>query len=324
MPDSFHLPFEGPQSHDDRALDSLLSGDFTDLPPSLRPVADTLNALRAAPSPRELRGEAAARAQFRAVRQESLPGPGESRTLVMPVVPSQRRRGAHVRAVRRRSFRTRALGLTAAAAVLLLAVAVTYTGNLPSGLQRIAHNTIAAPPSRTLWGGPATGGVQTASASPVVPTTAPPVQTPASQAPSAASGAHARKVLCKQFWSDLEHARPGRMSWQTPRYLQLITAAGGAQKVFSYCYPVWASQDGLQYGHLPSYPPYFPRKWGTQGDHGNDRGQNQGQPQAPQSPGDQQQPEPGQGTQPSNASEPQTGSSPSQNANQDQGNSSQN
>ncbi|MBO0806132.1 MAG: hypothetical protein J2P25_24050, partial [Nocardiopsaceae bacterium] len=64
MPDTFPLPPSGPQPFDERDLDSLLAGG-ADVPASLRPVADTLKALQAAPSADELRGEAAARAWFR-------------------------------------------------------------------------------------------------------------------------------------------------------------------------------------------------------------------------------------------------------------------
>jgi hypothetical protein len=326
MPDSFPFPPEGLQSHDDRALDSLLSGD-PDVPESLRPVADTLNALRAAPSARELRGEAAARAQFRALSQEARWGADDPRTLEMPAVPSQRRRGAPVRAVRRRQSRTRLAGLAAAAAVLVAAVvAVTYTGYLPSRLQSIAHQTISAPPVRAP-SDPGTSGLQSASARPVAPsTTAPAASAPASQAPAPSAGAPGKSALCEQFWSDLKHARPGRpgrpgrMPWETPRYGQLVAAAGGPRKVFAYCYPVWEQRDAPEYGRLPSYPPYFPRQWGDGGAQGNgqDNGQGQGQ-QQPQNSGDQQQPEPGRQPQNSSSAEPHPSNSPaSQPGNQGQ------
>lgn len=306
MPDSFTPPFEGPQSYDDRALDSLLSGSASDIPGSLRPVADALNALRAAPSARELRGEAAARAQFRALRDEALPGAEGSRTLEMPVVPAQRRRGVPVRAARRWSFRLRLAGLTAVAAVFVLAVALTYTGNLPGRLQRIAHDTISAPPART-DAGSATPGMQATSASPLAPSANSPAgSAPASEAPAPSAGAQgrARQALCDQFWSDMEHSRPGRLSWQTPRYTQLVTAAGGAQKVFGYCFPVWDPKLAPQYQQLPSYPPYFPKKWGAEGGDNNSQGQNQGQSQnqGGQQPDPGRQPRPGDtgGPQPAN------------------------
>jgi len=230
MPDSFQSQPDGPSSHDDRVLDSLLSGDTSDIAASLRPVADTLNALRAAPSARELRGEAAARAQFRALRQAEFTGAAEPRTLDLPVVPTQRHRSAPVRAVRRRPGWTRLAGLVTVAAVLVLAIAITYTGNLPGGLQHIAHDTIAAPPGRSAPQA-ATNGMQATSARPVAPSTAAsPASVPAPSVPSPVSpGDQGKKALCDQFWSDLTHAQPGRVSWQTPRYRQLVAAAHGAE-----------------------------------------------------------------------------------------------
>jgi hypothetical protein len=71
MPDSFHPGPWGHQPFDERDLDSLLDGNATDVPVALRPVADALDALVAAPYPAELRGEAAIRAVFLAQRQRS-------------------------------------------------------------------------------------------------------------------------------------------------------------------------------------------------------------------------------------------------------------
>lgn len=278
MPDSFHLPPEGSQPHDDRALDSLLSGDTSDVPPSLRPVADTLNALRAAPSARELQGEAAARAQFRALQAEALADAAGPRTLDKTAFSAQLRRSASVRAARRRPVPVRLTGLVSALAVIVLAAAIAYTGHLPSGLQRIAHNTIAAPPPSSSPGsGPGRNGMQAKSASPVTPSAArPPASANAPGSSSPSSGAQGKAGLCDQYWSDLKHARPGPTSWQTPRYRQLVSAAGGARNVFAYCYPVWDPKYAPQYQQLPSHPPYFPRQWGPGGAQGNGQDQNQG------------------------------------------------
>lgn len=336
MPDSFHLPHEGSQPHDDRALDSLLSGDTSDVPASLQPVADTLNALRAAPSARELRGEAAARAQFLALRAEALSGGAEPHTLDMPVVPTQRQRSAALRAARRRRFPARLTGLVSALAVIVLAAAVAYTGHLPSGLQRIAHDTIAAPAPGRPAPGPGLNGMQAKSASPVAPSTASPSASGAAPSPSSA-GAQGKQDLCDQYWSDLKHARPGPTSWETPRYRQLVNAAGGARNVFGYCYPVWDPKYAPQYQQLPSYPPYFPRQWSSGGAGDNGQGQNHGQGQpghgqnhgqgqgqnagdrqgAGQDQGQQPTPSPSPSASASSAS-PTGGSSGSQNQNQNQ------
>jgi len=68
MPDSFPPPTWGPP-FDERDLDALLSGHLADTPPALRQVADALTALCAAPTPAELTGEAAARAEFRTLAE---------------------------------------------------------------------------------------------------------------------------------------------------------------------------------------------------------------------------------------------------------------
>lgn len=67
MPDRNALPPGAQQSQGENVLDALLDGEITGIPDFLRPVADTLKALQAAPSPEELSGEADARVQFRAL-----------------------------------------------------------------------------------------------------------------------------------------------------------------------------------------------------------------------------------------------------------------
>jgi hypothetical protein len=64
MSDSQPPPWD-PASFDDRDLDAMLSGELTDVPGPLGPVAGTIAALRAAPARAELAGEAAARDAFR-------------------------------------------------------------------------------------------------------------------------------------------------------------------------------------------------------------------------------------------------------------------
>jgi hypothetical protein len=92
MPDTSHPGPWGHQPFDERDLDALLGGNATDVPVALHPVADALDALLAAPSPAELRGEAAIRAQFLARRQragqEELPGREPRGQDVAPSAPS--------------------------------------------------------------------------------------------------------------------------------------------------------------------------------------------------------------------------------------------
>jgi hypothetical protein len=89
MPDS-QLPIQGPASQRERDLDALLSGEAGYPVVVLGPVAGALAALRAAPAPDELDGEAAARAAFRLFM---LPGAGvaggASFPAPLPQVPAQ-------------------------------------------------------------------------------------------------------------------------------------------------------------------------------------------------------------------------------------------
>jgi hypothetical protein len=244
MPDSFPLPPWGSQPFDERDLDSLLAGK-TDVPDALRPVADTLSALRTAPSPRELRGEAFIRAQFHSPRPEA---------------PA--RHAAARRATGRRATSGWFAGLVAAAAVIVLALAVTYTGHLPGPAQRIAHDTIAAPPVKHDVSGNASSSMQARSAQPEPsPTHRPAISGPPAMSPP--RGAPNRAALCDAFWVVMEHPPAGQKPWQTPQYDRLSHAAGGPRRVFGYCFPVWDRKYARQYPLLPSVPPYFPKQWNS-------------------------------------------------------------
>lgn len=248
MPDRFPLPPGGPQPFDERDLDSLLAGKTSDIPVALRPVAETLSALRADPAPRELRGEALVRAAFRDPRPES------------PAAPSDvLGRTARRRRVRRppRGWMT---GLVAAAAVVAAAT-VTYTGNLPGPAQQIAHDTIAAPPVRSHPAASPQPSVQVSSAQPAPVTPDP--DTSATPASPPAQPSASLAALCDALWNTRQQPQPGGRTrwWQTPQYRQLIAAAGGPQKVDAYCSPVWQEQ---QPGHRGQWPPSSPSSFPSQ------------------------------------------------------------
>ncbi|MBO0806006.1 MAG: hypothetical protein J2P25_23410, partial [Nocardiopsaceae bacterium] len=154
----------------------------------------------------------------------------------------------------------RLTSLVSAAAVIAGVAAVAYTGNLPGPAQRLAHDTIAAPPAKHHPPAPA-------SSSPS-PRANPARQTPHSMHPatgtpptaSPSTGTPTRTTLCDAFWNTLQHSQDGAPpSWQTPQYKKLSTAAGGPRHVYAYCQPVWSHQYPAQYPKLHSYPPYFPR-----------------------------------------------------------------
>lgn len=240
MPDSFFSPPWGPPPFDERDLDSLLAGK-TDVPDALRPVADTLSALRTAPSPRELRGEAFIRAQFHSPQSEAPARHAAARR------PASRRPGGWF------------AGMLATAAVIVLVAAVAYTGHLPGPAQRIAHDTIAAPSVKQHVPGGASPGVQATSAKPERSANHP--ATGGAPAVSASPAAPNRTALCDAFWAAMENPQADRKPWQTPLYDRLSNAAGGQRRVFGYCFPVWNREFARQHPPLPSFPPYFPKQW---------------------------------------------------------------
>lgn len=120
----------------DPAFDALLVGN---LPPQdaaggLRPVAETITALNAAPSASELATEASAVAVFRGAIGRS----------AEPVRPPRRRPSLLTSLL---SAKLAAAG-AAAAVVLGGTAAAAFAGALPASVQKIAHETIGAPTAR--------------------------------------------------------------------------------------------------------------------------------------------------------------------------------
>jgi hypothetical protein len=287
MPDRFSSPPPpwGPQPFDDRDLDALLAGNIADVPVTLRPVADVLAALQAAPSPAELRGEATIRAEFRALAESRALGLNEPATArasratpptvanettptrELPALPGPERAG---RRRRRRGAKpgrlagSRLGALLAAAAIVVIAVAVTYSGNLPGPVQRLAHITLAGPSVTHSGGAVASPGMDARSssvASDRSQSAEPDSGSPAPQVSPSASAAPDKKALCGALLTDLEHPVPGQAKWwQTPEFKQLSIMAGGPGRVSGYCGKVWAEQDPHDYPQPRADPPYLPRQ----------------------------------------------------------------
>jgi hypothetical protein len=117
----------------DPVFDALLTGN---LPPEdaaggLRPVAETITALNAAPAASELAAEASARAVFRGAVGRS----------AEPVRPRRRRPSLLT------SLLSAKLAAAAAAAAVALGgtAAAAFAGALPASVQKLAHETIGAP-----------------------------------------------------------------------------------------------------------------------------------------------------------------------------------
>jgi hypothetical protein len=117
----------------DPVFDALLTGNLppADAADGLRPVAETITALNAAPAASELAAEANALAVFR----------GAIGRTAEPVRPRRRRP----------SLLTSLLSAKAAAAAAAAAVALggtaaaAFAGALPASVQKLAHETIGAP-----------------------------------------------------------------------------------------------------------------------------------------------------------------------------------
>ena len=248
MPDSFPPPSWGPAPFDERDLDAVLSGEMADIPVVLRPVVDTLAALRAAPAPAELSGEATIMAEFRALAEfrvlglgEAAPHAGPAQTLQLPALPSDRPRR---RLARHRGRRQAArpvsrrpgvlMGIAAAAAIV---VAVVFTGTLPGPIQRLAHlahlSTATSSAARPTMGNSASPKVEVTSAA-REPTA------PASVTHSAAPGQSEASRLCHAYYGYFRHIER-RSSWSGVvslwEQLRKLTGSGNAYRMYRYCAP---------------------------------------------------------------------------------------
>jgi hypothetical protein len=244
MPDSLLPPGWGLAPFDERDLDAVLAGKTADVPVALRPVADVLAALRAAPVPAELYGEANAMAEFRALGlgQAGRPAP----TMLLEALPagSRARPGRQparhrVRPARRHRLlraTVRPAVLSAAAAAAVIVVAVLVTGSFAGPLRDIAH--MASPSAGASFPKGSTGH----SAAPRVETTSAGLETTAP--PSATySTASAQSVLsnsCRAYYSYYKHP-VGLSYWATQQSLwdQLtkLTGTDNWFKVYQYCAP---------------------------------------------------------------------------------------
>jgi hypothetical protein len=181
----------------DTSLAALLAGAEwpTGSPPELRPVAEALAALTAAPTGDELTGEAEALAVFR--ERLGVPSPTRRRrrrpTLLSPLL----------------SFRAAAAAAVAALGIGGFATAA-FTGSLPAPVQQFAHHTIGAPAAHD-------AAARTHdSPSPVGPD---------------ATG-HAAYGLCNAWAHAKEH---GTARQKAVAFRNLAKAAGGAGNVAAYC-----------------------------------------------------------------------------------------
>ena len=214
----------------------MLAGEVADVPVALRSVADALAALRADPTPAELRGEAKVMAQFRAL------GPGQAAhrgepapTLVLPAQADGRRRAARHRGRRRavrpkRRRRTGVLLGTAAAAAVVLTAA--FSGSLPSPIDHLAH--LARSPSSA----PTTAHGTTNSSSPKADSTSASQEpTGSPSATGSATSGLSRAAACREYYGYYMHPADPSAEASLGRQLSEMAGSQDPHKVFRYCAP---------------------------------------------------------------------------------------
>ena len=195
------FPFPWTTRPDGRAVDALLAGTCQpeEAPAELHAVAEVFAALRAPADQREVAGWGQALVAYRevAARPEAASG-------------SRWRRIAA-------SLGTKLAAVAGVAVVAVLGggVAAAYTGNLPTTLQKVAHDTIAAPGVRVNRAAPTPGG---------------PVHPVHPVGPSATGSA--AYGLCQAYQHAKEH---GNASQRAVAFRNLVNAAGGADRVEAYC-----------------------------------------------------------------------------------------
>jgi hypothetical protein len=254
MPDSPPPPPWGPAPFDERDLDAVLSGEPTDIP-ELRPVADILAALAAAPMPGELRGQTVIMAEFRALAEFRAAGLAQNgragdtaQTLVLsgPQERLGRRRAPRHR--RRAAPRTswRAGALISAAAVAAVVLAVVLTGNVPGPFRHlVGPSAVTSSESRQAGGNSSSPKVEVGSAS--REPTAPP--TTGGSAPTQLSE---DSSLCHDVYGFIKNQGRGGFRQEMSRLHQLIKLAGGLRQVPTFCAPYVS--DLFPNGSLPRIP----------------------------------------------------------------------
>jgi hypothetical protein len=208
----------------DPALDALLTGNVLpeDAPEELRPVAETLAALNAAPHSSELATEARARAMFRAAAAR-------------PAEPVQSHRRNRRPFPSLRSVRL-AVAIAAGAVVLAGAALGAYAGVLPIPVQRAAHsNTSGA--SSAHHSAPSTAAVPQATGTAHLPKAK-----PGRVIPKGARG------LCNAYAHQKAHGKQ-----HSAVIRKLAAAAGGAANIPAFCASL--SQPGASAPAPPSPQP---------------------------------------------------------------------
>jgi hypothetical protein len=207
----------------DPALDALLTGNVLpeDAPEEMRPVAEAMAALNAAPHSSELAAEARARAIFRTAAAQ----PAEP-------VHSHRRKRRPLPSLR--SVRL-AVAFAAGAVILGGAALGAYAGVLPIPVQRSAHDTTGASSAQ-----------HSAPPTPAVPQATGTAHLPKPKARRV--NAKRARGLCNAYAHQKAHGKQNSAVFR-----KLAAAAGGAANIPAYCSSL--SQPGATAPAQPSPQP---------------------------------------------------------------------
>ncbi|RZU74510.1 hypothetical protein EV384_2980 [Micromonospora kangleipakensis] len=189
---------------DQETVERLLVGPVADPQNGPEALVRLLTAVRAAPRPHELTGERAAMEAFRTARAGAVPAPAAR--------PERRILAGLLNA------KVALAALLAAAATGGVALAAA-TGNLPGSLGGADDSTTA--PSASAGGHP-------------TPTSGPGVSpTPDVGASARPTGSPALVGLCTAYQAEANGNRYRAL--ESPRFAELVSAAGGREKVPGYC-----------------------------------------------------------------------------------------
>lgn len=245
MSDSL-LPNGGPDPDDGWDFEGMLSGVDVWLPDGMRLVAGTLSALRAAPTPAELVGEASARAAFHQVMRANGTGSDwpdrgavDGHTLILPAQGAgggshvvTRPRHSHRRPPRRGHWRPKALAGAAVSAVAVVVVGGVALGGGFSGAGGQPGRSASVVGATTPSGHFGSNGLDgTASEQPA----AHPSSSHSNEQQSG-DGTDSAAALCRRYLAFFtRHGSPSGWAKESDTIGQLSDLAGGPRHIVSYC-----------------------------------------------------------------------------------------
>jgi len=233
-------PRTDPLALDDMSVERLLSGTLpaASAPPGYAGVARLLAATVAPPTPRELAGQAAVLAEFRAVTRGR-----RAAALVRPIRPRRRRAGLAVVVV---------VGALATGGV------AAATGHLPGPVREAARTVLGPGGAATSPGpapaapGPAAGSGDAGSGGSASTVGPGPRPGPAAAGPAAGP---ALDGLCRAFQDGKGGEQGGRLD--AAAFQKLAAAADGEDRVEAFCEELLAA-DAKVKGAKPKDPPDDP------------------------------------------------------------------